>query len=118
MAPSLRVAEETTGWWMEHDEPDTVVLDADGLGAGVIDQRFRGHSARLFEFHGSAAANDGNAYFNRRAEVWGSHREWLVAGAEMPYDPRACINHSTIRRSAAAIQRRGLGGLELRLELR
>jgi len=84
---------------MEHDEPDTVVFAADGLGAGVIVQiKFWGHSARLFEFHGGAAANDANAYFNRRAEVWGSLREWLVAGAEIPDDPRACINHSTIRR--------------------
>jgi len=93
---------------MEHNKPDTVVLDADGLGAGVIEHiRFRGHSARLFEFHGGAAANDANAYFNRRAKVWGSLREWLVASAEIPDDPRACINHSTIQTPApAAIQRR------------
>jgi len=83
-----------------------VVIDADGLGAGVIDHtRFRGHSARLFEFHGGAAAHDANAYFDRRAEVWGSLREWLVAGTEIPDDPRACINHSKIRRRSTAVQR-------------
>jgi hypothetical protein len=86
---------------VEHDEADTMVLDADGLGAGVIEHiRLRGHSARLFEFHGGAAANDANAYFNRRAEVWGSLREWLVARAEIRDDPRACINHSTIKSRA------------------
>jgi hypothetical protein len=98
---------------MEHDKPDTVVLDADGFGTRVIEQRFRGHSARLFEFHGDAAANEANAYFNRRAEVWGSLREWLVASAEIPDEPRACINDSTIQTPAsAAIQpgpRWGLG---------
>jgi hypothetical protein len=26
-------------------------------------------------------------YFNKRAEVWGSMRDWIHAGAELPDDP-------------------------------
>lgn len=69
-------------------KPDATVVDADGLGAGVVDQiNYRGFSSRLFEFHGGASANDATAYYNRRAEVWGSMRDWLMAGAEIPDDP-------------------------------
>lgn len=72
---------------MEKERPDATVIDADGIGAGVVDHiRFRGFSARLFEFHGGAAANDATAYFNRRAEVWGLMRDWLKSEAEIPDD--------------------------------
>lgn len=73
--------------FMESEQPDATVIDADGLGAGVVDQvTHRGYSRRLFEFHGGETAADANAYFNRRAEVWGSMRDWLMAGAEIPDD--------------------------------
>jgi hypothetical protein len=73
---------------IQQEKPDATIIDADGIGAGVVDQiRFRGFSQRLFEFHGGEPATDGSAYYNRRAEVWGSTREWLMAGAEIPDDP-------------------------------
>ncbi len=69
-------------------KPDATVVDGDGLGAGVVDNvNHRGYGGRLFEFHGGASANDAAAFYNRRAEVWGSAREWLMAGAEIPDDP-------------------------------
>jgi hypothetical protein len=81
------VAEETIRL-MGLEQPDATVIDGDGLGAGVVDHiKFRGFGQRLFEFHGGASANDGSAYFNRRAEVWGAMREWLIANAEIPNDP-------------------------------
>jgi len=84
---TVQVAERVIEW-MGKEKPDACIVDADGIGAGVIDQiRFRGFSDRLFEFHGGAAANDSAAYFNRRAECWGAMRDWLGAGAEIPDDP-------------------------------
>ena len=78
------VAEETIRL-IQQEKPDATVIDADGLGAGVVDQvNYRGFGSRLFEFHGGAPANDGAAFYNRRAEVWGSLRDWLMAGAEIP----------------------------------
>lgn len=73
---------------MQEEVPDAVVIDGDGIGAGVVDHiRHRGYSDGIFEFHGGSAAHDGAAYFNRRAEVWGSMRDWLAQGAEIPDDP-------------------------------
>ena len=81
------VAEETIRI-MQEQNPDATVIDGDGIGAGVVDHiKHRGFGTRLFEFHGGASANDGAAYFNRRAEVWGAMRDWLGANAEIPDDP-------------------------------
>jgi hypothetical protein len=73
---------------IQQEKPDATVIDGDGLGAGTVDHiKHRGFGERLFEFHGGQPANDGSAYFNRRAEVWGSMREWLGANAEIPDEP-------------------------------
>ena len=78
---------ERTIHWQEQEQPDGTVIDADGIGAGVIDHiQHRGFTKGLFEFHGGQPANDSAAYFNRRAEVWGLMRDWLGAGAEIPDD--------------------------------
>lgn len=74
--------------WMGKEKPDAVIIDADGIGAGVVDHiRFRGYTDKLFEFHGGATASDATQYFNRRAEVWGLMRDWLGAEAQIQDDP-------------------------------
>ncbi len=74
--------------FMEKEKPDATVVDGDGLGAGVVDQiRDQGFGHKLFEFHGAQRANDVDKYFNRRAEVWGLMRDWLMGTAEIPDDP-------------------------------
>jgi hypothetical protein len=72
----------------QREKPDAIVVDADGLGAGVVDQmKYRGHTSRLFEFHGGQTPRNPNAYFNRRAECWTLMREWLKNGAQIPDEP-------------------------------
>ena len=74
----------------EREKPDAVIVDGDGIGAGVVDQlRDRGYRDRdgLHEFHGGGRAFDPNMYFNRRAECWGNAANWLKAGAQIPDDP-------------------------------
>jgi len=74
--------------FIETQNPDAIIIDGDGLGAGVVDQlQHRGYGAKLYEFHGGAKPFDGNKYFNRRAECWGLMGEWLGAGAQIPDDP-------------------------------
>jgi hypothetical protein len=64
-------------------DPDAVVVDGDGLGAGTVDHlRARGFDKRngkriLHEFHGGEKAFDDQLYMNRRAEIWGKMRDWL-----------------------------------------
>jgi hypothetical protein len=70
------------------ERPDGVVVDGDGIGAGVVDQlNHRGFRDKVFEFHGGSEPNDPAMYFNRRAEVWGLMRDALKAGMEIPDDP-------------------------------
>jgi len=84
---TVQVAERVIEF-RDREKPEAVVVDGDGLGAGVIDQlNHRGYGRGLFEFHGGVAADDSAMYFNRRAEAWGLMREWLNAGAEIPDDP-------------------------------
>lgn len=74
--------------WIEREKPDAIVVDGDGLGAGVIDNlNHRGYKDLVFEFHGGSTPQDGEAYFNRRAECWGLMRSWLKNGADIPDDP-------------------------------
>ena len=74
--------------WMGKEEPDAVVVDGDGLGAGVVDRlKQLGYGRRLTEFHGGHKAGKAEAYYNRRAEVWGELRDWLKEGADIPDDP-------------------------------
>ena len=84
--------------------PRSCVIDGDGIGGGVVDY-VRTHLAsrwqyrkdrygewvfpewfRLEEFHGGNTPGDAFMYFNRRAEVWGKMRDWLVTG-QIPNDP-------------------------------
>lgn len=71
--------------FIERERPNAVIVDGDGLGAGVIDNlRHRGFES--YEFHGAGTPHDGQMYFNRRAECWGLLRDWLAAGADIPND--------------------------------
>ncbi len=82
---TVQLAERTIEF-MGKESPDGTVVDGDGIGAGVIDHlNHRGF--KVFEFHGGAAARDVSMYFNRRAEVWGTMRNWIAAGAQIPDDP-------------------------------
>lgn len=83
MSLASKVAEE-----IELEKPDAVVVDGDGLGAGVVDNlRYRGYGQGLFEFHGNSTPDRPEMYYNKRAEGWGLTREWLQGGAEIPNDP-------------------------------
>lgn len=73
--------------WIEKDDPDAVVIDGDGIGAGVIDQvKARGYSRKLHEFRGGLRANDPLSFYNRRAEVWSAMKEWIESLVEIPDD--------------------------------
>jgi hypothetical protein len=79
---TVQVAERTIDFILS-EKPNAVVVDGDGLGAGVVDQ-LKSRGFRCFEFHGAEKANKSEKYFNRRAEIWGLMRDWLREGAEIP----------------------------------
>lgn len=68
---------------IDREHPDAVVIDGDGIGGAVYDfLKARGYDRKtsLVEFHGGHAPQDPNKYLNRRAEVWGEMKDWLVGG--------------------------------------
>lgn len=76
--------------YIDANLPAAFVIDGDGLGAGVYDYlKHRGYDRKtlLVEFHGGNSPNDPQTWYNKRAECWGSMRDWLAAGAEIPDDP-------------------------------
>jgi hypothetical protein len=107
----FRVLEKHRGWdvvqtatkIIEHCElerPDAVVVDGDGIGAGVVDTlKHRGYDKNLIEFHGNATPDDVNKYYNKRAEVWGLMKDALAAGMEIPDDPELADQLTSIRYS-------------------
>jgi hypothetical protein len=57
-------------------KPDIIVVEATGVGAGVVDiLRDRGY--KVHEVHPGAAAEKHEAYVNKRAEYWDLMRQWL-----------------------------------------
>jgi hypothetical protein len=68
---AFRVAEAIEQW-----DPDAVMVDVVGIGAGVVDTlRDIGHSP--IEVNGSLPAFESQKYFNRRTEMYVKTREWL-----------------------------------------
>ena len=67
-------------------KPDASFVDAVGIGAGVVDRlRMLGHE--IIEVNAGLKAEKDELYFNKRAEMWGRMRAWLVGGADIPDDP-------------------------------
>jgi len=105
----FRILEKQCGWdtfqttskvieWIGLESPDGVIVDSDGLGAGVFDNlNHRGYGKNLYEFHGGETPDDPNKYFNKRAEVWGKMRDALKAGMEIPDDPELADQLTGIR---------------------
>ena len=59
-------------------------VDGGGVGGGVVDRlNATGYEVNDIQFGGKAV--DGKKYANKRAEMWGSMRDWLVGGA-IPHD--------------------------------
>jgi hypothetical protein len=69
---TVQVAERIIACRDKHS-PNAILVDGDGLGAGVVDQlQHRGYNKGLFEFHGGERPRDFNMYFNRLSEVGAS----------------------------------------------
>lgn len=75
--------------------PDAIVVEATGVGAGLVDiLRDRGY--KVIEVHPGAAAFEHNLYINRRAEYWSEMRDWLYEEGCIPEDPALFRQLTTI----------------------
>ena len=64
-------------------------MDDIGVGGGVVDrlQELR-PTARIQGVNVGEAPEDRDRFFNRRAELWWSLREWVRDVGQLPNDPR------------------------------
>lgn len=75
--------------------PDAIVVEATGVGGGLIDiLRDRGY--KVVEVHPGAAANDHKLFVNRRAEYWSLMRDWIYERGCLPQDPELFKQLTTI----------------------
>lgn len=65
-------------------KPDQVFVDETGLGAGVVD-RLKQLGFRVIGVNFGSAPEDKKLYVNKRVEMWGRMKEWLL-GASIPND--------------------------------
>lgn len=64
---------------IEDMAPAKVFVDVVGVGAGVVDRLNElGHRSVVVAVSGGAKPLDTNRYINKRAEMWGNMREWLI----------------------------------------
>jgi hypothetical protein len=62
-----------------NENPDKVLIDIGGLGAGVYDRLVElGHGDIVVPVNAGSSPLDGKKYFNKRAEMWGTGLEWLA----------------------------------------
>lgn len=76
-------------------QPDAIVIEATGPGAGVID-RLRDLGWKVFEVHPGARAIEHDKYFNRRAEYWATMRDWIYDEGCIAEDPELVRQLTTI----------------------
>ena len=76
--------------------PDAIVIEATGVGAGVVDiMRDRGY--RIIEIHPGAQADRRDLYINRRAEYWSIMRDWMYEEGCIPPDAGLFTQMTTIQ---------------------
>jgi hypothetical protein len=71
---------------IKKERPHATFVDGVGLGAGVVD-RLNQLGYPVIEVLAGVSPDESNkdVYYNKRAEMWGRMREWLV-GADIPDD--------------------------------
>lgn len=64
---------------IEREKPFKVFVDVGGLGAGIVDRlKELGHGSLVVAVNAGSSPLDSRKYFNKRSEMWGLLREWLL----------------------------------------
>lgn len=75
--------------------PDCVFVDRIGIGAGICDILAISSPVPVVGVKASEAARNSDKYFNKRAEMWGEMREWLIQGASLLPDDELEVDLQT-----------------------
>lgn len=82
---TMEVAGHMLTYWKQWQH-DTVFVDGTGLGAGVVD-RGREFDIPLVDVIVGSKSSNPHKYMNLRSQLWGSMKEWMGNGADIPADP-------------------------------
>jgi hypothetical protein len=64
---------------IEKENPARVCIDVGGLGAGIVDRlKELGHGDVIAAINAGAKPLDADKYYNKRAEMWGLLKQWLL----------------------------------------
>lgn len=64
---------------IKNEHPFRVCVDVGGLGAGVVDRlKELGHSDIVVAVNAGSKPLDAEKYYNKRAEMWGELKKWLL----------------------------------------
>lgn len=64
---------------IDQHRPDAIMVDGGGVGGGVVD-RLRQLRYRVIEVQSGEGAQDKDRWMNKRTEMWGEMRDWLMTG--------------------------------------
>lgn len=85
--PDLMVIAGLVAEVIEEFKPDTVFIDATGMGWGVVDRlRQLGHR-NIVAVQTGETANEPQRFRRKREELWWKVREFIRAGGQLPVDP-------------------------------
>lgn len=60
--------------------PAAIFVDGNGVGGGVVDN-LKAWGYKVVEVQMGGSPTDGDTYVNKRVEIWGRMKEWLLTGA-------------------------------------
>jgi hypothetical protein len=104
--------------------PRGILVDGVGVGAGVVDRLRQLGYHGVIDVQAGAKAYEEEAYYNRRAEIWGAMLNWLRGEVELPrhrdyYDQLVSVEYGLDMReriqleSKKDIKKRGLPSPDL-----
>jgi hypothetical protein len=82
---TMEVAGLMVQYWQQHNH-QMIFVDGTGLGAGVVD-RGRELGVPLVDVVVANKSSNPQKYVNVRSQLYGSMKEWLANGADVPNDP-------------------------------
>ena len=87
--PDIMQVASHAAMWINKINPDTVFVDATGMGAGLFDRLVQlGFGHKCIEVHNGSEPQDKLVYENKRIENWVRMRDWLKTGKI----PEACLD--------------------------
>jgi len=81
---TMEVTAEMLQYWKHHSH-EQIFVDGTGLGSGVVDRGMELGVPVVDVVVGNKSSNP-KKYVNLRAQLWGSMKEWLANGADIPND--------------------------------